>query len=75
MTTCIIPIKKQITLINGAKVEAIKIQPAMGFKNGKFHKARAANVNTSKVIPIAMNGSLIILIWVVRHRFFQILAP
>jgi len=53
----------QITLINGAKVEAIKIHPAMGFNNGKFHKVRAANVNTSKVIPRTMNGSLIIFIF------------
>ena len=62
MTRCIIPIIKQITLINGENVEAIKIQPAMGFNNGKFHKKRATNVKTSKVIPRTMNGSLIILI-------------
>ena len=58
-----IPITKQITLINGAKVEDIKIHPAMGFNNGKLHRVRAKKVNTSKIIPRTMNGSLIILIF------------
>jgi len=50
-------------MINGANVEAIKIQSGMGFNNGKFYKVRATNVNTGKAIPKTMNGSLIILIF------------
>jgi hypothetical protein len=49
--------------MKGAKVDAIKIHPPMGFNKGKFHKVGATNVNTSRVIPRTMNGSLIVLIF------------